>query len=132
MQTRDDEADDPDERAMDDRQIRDETITLFAAGHETTALSLTWTLYLLATHPEWAIPLACRSGRSSGRPARHLSDLPRLTVTEQLLTESMRLYPPLWTTGRMAFESFELGGYTIPAGAVLAAPQSSCTAIRVV
>lgn len=123
VQTRDDEADDPDERAMDDRQIRDETITLFAAGHETTALSLTWTLYLLATHPEWQSRWHAEVDEVLGDRPVTLSDLPRLTVTEQLLTESMRLYPPLWTTGRMAFESFELGGYTIPAGAVLAAPQ---------
>lgn len=123
VQTTDDEADDPDEHAMNDRQIRDETITLFAAGHETTALSLTWTLYLLAAHPEWQSRWHAELDEVLGDRSVTLSDLPRLTVTEQLLSESMRLYPPLWTTGRMAFESFELGGYTIPAGAMLAAPQ---------
>ncbi len=123
VQTTDDEADNPDERVMTDRQVRDETITLFAAGHETTALSLTWTWYLLATHPEWQTRWYAELDDVLGDRAVTLADLPHLTLTDQILRESMRLYPPLWTTGRMAFEDFELAGFTIPAGAMLAAPQ---------
>ena len=123
VQTTDAEADNPDERVMTDRQVRDETMTLFAAGHETTALALTWTWYLLATHPEWQTRWHAELDEVLGNRTVTLSDLPHLTLTDQILTESMRLYPPVWTTGRMAFQPFELAGYSIPAGAMLAAPQ---------
>ncbi len=123
VQTTDDEADNPEERVMTDRQVRDETITLFAAGHETTALALTWTWYLLATHPEWQTRWYAEQDEVLGNRTLTLSDLPHLTLTDQILTEAMRLYPPIWTIGRMAFEPFELAGYAIPAGAMLAVPQ---------
>lgn len=123
VQTTDDEVDNSDELIMTDRQVRDETITLFAAGHETTAVALTWTWYLLATHPEWQTRWYTELDEVLGDRAVTLSDLPHLALTDQILTESMRLYPPLWTTGRMAFESFELAGFTIPAGALLVTPQ---------
>ena len=123
VQTTDDEVDNSDELTMTDRQVRDETITLFAAGHETTAVALTWTWYLLATHPEWQNRWHAELDEVLGVRAVTLSDLPHLTLTDQILTESMRLYPPLWTTGRMAFDSFELAGFAIPAGALLVTPQ---------
>ena len=108
---------------LTDRQVHDQTITLFGAGHETTAVCLTWTWYLLAAHPD----IQARFHREldealDGRPPR-LADLPNLTFTDQILTESLRLYPPIWFWSRMAFQPFELGGYEIPAGALLAAPQ---------
>ncbi len=122
LQVRDDEADRPEDAVMTDRQVRDEVITLFAAGHETTAVALTWTWYLLAAHPGIQTRFHDElDGALAGRPPT-LDDLPNLTFTEKILTESMRLYPPIWTTGRMAFQPFELGGYPIPAGAMLAAP----------
>ena len=123
VQTTDDEVDNSDELIMTDRQVRDETITLFAAGHETTAVALTWTWYLLATHPEWQTRWYAELDEVLGDRAVTLSDLPHLALTDQILTESMRLFPPLWTTGRMAFESFELADFTIPAGALLVTPQ---------
>ncbi len=123
LQTHDDEAEDPSERVMTDQQLRDETITLFAAGHETTAVSLAWTWYLLASHPEMQDRLHAELDAVLGDRAPSVDDLPQLVFTDQVVTESMRLYPPVWATGRMAFEPFKLAGYQIPAGATLAAPQ---------
>ena len=123
LQIRDEEAEDPDDAVMTDQQVRDEVITLFAAGHETTAVTLTWTWYLLATHPDVMAGFHAEVDQvCAGRPPT-LNDLPRLTFTDQILTESMRLYPPIWSVGRMTFEPIELGGYQIPAGAALVAPQ---------
>lgn len=121
--TMDNQSDHPEERGMSERQVRDEVVTLFAAGHETTALALTWTWYLLAVHPEWQDRWYAELDDVLGNRPVTLSDLPHLTVIDQVITESMRLYPPVWATGRMAFEPFELAGFPIPAGAMLAAPQ---------
>ncbi len=123
LQTRDEEGDQPDASGMTDQQVRDETITLFAAGHETTSVALTWTWYLLATHPVWQTRWYAELDEVLGDRPVTLEDLPQLTVTDQILTESMRLYPPIWSTGRMAFADFELAGFPIPAGAMLVAPQ---------
>ena len=123
LHTMDDQADASDESAMTDQQVRDEILTLFSAGHETTAVALTWTGYLLAVHPEWQTRWHAELDDVLGDRPVTLSDLPHLTVTDQIITESMRLYPPIWTTGRAAFEPFELAGFSIPAGAMLAAPQ---------
>lgn len=123
VQARDDAAANPADAVMTDTQLRDEVITLFAAGHETTAVALTWTWYLLATHPHIQSRLHAELDHAlAGRPPT-LDDLPNLPFTERIITESMRLYPPIWTTGRMAFRPFTLGGCDIPAGALLAAPQ---------
>ncbi len=123
LQTHDDEAEDPRARVMTDQQLRDETITLFAAGHETTAVALAWTGYLLARHPDMQDKLHAELDAVLGDREPTVDDLSQLVFTDQVVTESMRLYPPVWTTGRMALESFELAGYQIPAGAMLAAPQ---------
>ena len=123
LQARDDDADNPEDAVMTDTQLRDEVITLFAAGHETTAVALAWTWYLLATHPDIQSRLHHELDHAlAGRPPT-LADLPSLPFTERIITESMRLYPPIWTTGRMAFHPFALAGYEIPAGAILVAPQ---------
>ncbi len=122
LHTLDNESADPEERGMSERQVRDEVVTLFAAGHETTALALTWTWYLLAVHPEWQTRWYAELDTILGDRPVTLSDLPHLTVTDQIITESMRLYPPIWSIGRMAFEPFELAGFPIPAGAMLLAP----------
>ncbi len=123
LNVRDEEADNPDDAVMTDLQVRDEVITLFAAGHETTAVALTWTWYLLATHPDVQARFHAELDEALGGRPPTLDDLSKLTFTGRVLTESMRLYPPIWSTGRMTFEPITLGGYQIPAGAALIAPQ---------
>ncbi len=110
---------DEDGSRMTDRQVRDEVLTLFLAGHETTALTLTWTLYLLATHAdiERRVAEEVRSVLGSRLPT--IEDMAKLPYTDLVLTESMRLYPPAWSVGREAVEPFDLRGYRIPAGAQL-------------
>jgi cytochrome P450 len=103
---------------MTDEQARDEAITLFNAGHDTTASSLTWTWYLLATHPEIATRL--REEAQSvlqGRPATY-DDLSALAYTMRVVKESMRIYPPTWALiPRVATQKVTLGGYELPKGA---------------
>ena len=123
LNVRDEEAENPADAVMTDIQVRDEAITLFAAGHETTAVALVWTWYLLATHPEIQSRFHAELDETLGGRAPTPDDLPKLAFTERILTESMRLYPPIWSTGRMTFEPITLGGYDIPAGAALTAPQ---------
>jgi len=108
---------------MTDTQIRDEAMTLFLAGHETTANALTWTWYLLSENPECERRLHQELDLVlAGREAT-VADLPALKYTEMVLAESMRLYPPAWTIGRMAKEDCELHGVKIAAGSIcLASP----------
>jgi cytochrome P450 len=107
---------DDDGRPMSDRQLRDEVITLLIAGHETTALALSWTFYLLSLNPEADAKLAAELREVLGGRAPTVADLPRLKYTEQVITESMRIYPPAWGIGREALADCEIGGYAIPAG----------------
>ncbi len=123
LNVRDEEAANPEDAVMTDTQLRDEVITLFAAGHETTAVALTWTWYLLATHPDIQARFHAELDDVLGRRDPTLEDLANLPITERILTESMRLYPPIWSTGRMTFLPITLGGWDIPAGAALSAPQ---------
>lgn len=102
--------------AMDDRQVRDEAMTLFLAGHETTALALSWTWYLLGRNPEAQAKLAEELAQVLAGRAPTPDDLPRLRYTDMVLKESMRLYPPAWGIGREAREPFEAGGYRLRAG----------------
>ena len=108
---------------LTDEQVRDETVTIFAAGHETTAVTLIWTWYLLATHPERQARFHAELDDVIGDREPTLDDLPKLEFMDQVITEALRLYPPIWFWGRMAFESFDLGEYHIPVGAFLLAPQ---------
>jgi len=152
---------------MTDEQVRDEALTLFLAGHETTANALTWTWHLLSENPEVEAKLheeldrvlgnterGARSEESEpgavatgffpdpkseiqnpksngtlayGRvPARRLpvvDDIPRLNYTEAVIAESMRLFPPAWTLGRLAIEEHEYGGYRMPKGSLVLASQ---------
>jgi cytochrome P450 len=102
---------------MSDQQLRDEILTLLLAGHETTANTLSWTLYLLAQHPDIAANLQSEYRRVlQGRPPR-MDDLPHLSLTRMVIEESMRLYPPAWALGRRALAEDEIGGHTIPKGA---------------
>ena len=110
-------------KPLTDQQVRDQTITMFAAGHETTAMCLTWTWYLLATNPDSQRQFHAELDEVLDGRAPQLSDLSNLTYMDKVLAESLRLYPPIWFWSRMAFQPFELGGYDIPPGALLAAPQ---------
>jgi cytochrome P450 len=107
---------DDDGQPMSDRQLRDEVITLLIAGHETTALALSWTWYLLSQNPDVDAKLAAELREVLGGRVPTVSDLPRLKYTEQVITESMRLYPPAWGIGREAIADCEIGGYAIPGG----------------
>lgn len=110
--------DEQDHTGMNDKQLRDEMMTLFLAGHETTALSLSWTWYLLAQHPEVAARLAAEVD-ALGTRSLAFEDLPKLAYTETVVLESMRLCPPVYTIGREALEPCTLGGYHVPAGTTL-------------
>jgi cytochrome P450 len=103
-------------QGMSDLQIRDEIVTLFLAGHETTANALTWTWYLLAQHPEAEQKLHEELDTLLQGRKPTLSDLKRLPYTEQVLQESMRLYPPVWNMGRQALTDVEIDGYIVPKG----------------
>ena len=104
---------------MSDRQVRDEAVTLFLAGHETTALALTWTWYLLAQHPEVEARLYNELERElRGRPPS-FEDLKLLPYLRAVLDESMRLYPPAWVISREVVEPVEIGGYPLKKGQVV-------------
>ncbi|MGI8469506.1 MAG: cytochrome P450 [Pyrinomonadaceae bacterium] len=107
--------------AMTDKQVRDECLTLFLAGHETTANALVWTFYLLSQNPESEKKFHAElDAVLNGKPLTP-EDYPRLKYTEQILAESMRLFPPAWTIGRSAIEEHEFAGYKIsPKSLVLA------------
>ncbi|HEV2861663.1 MAG TPA: cytochrome P450 [Pyrinomonadaceae bacterium] len=104
---------------MSDEQLRDEAMTIFLAGHETTANALAWTFYLLSQNPEAEKRLHAELDEVlSGRPPT-AEDLPRLAYTEMVLAEVMRLYPPAWILGRRALVDCEVGGYKVPAGSLV-------------
>ena len=105
---------------MDERQIRDEVVTLILAGHETSAMALSWTLYLLATHPEIEERLVEHlAANLHGEPAA-TEDLARLPYLKQVVQEAMRLYPPVWGFVRRTERATELGDYALPARAPVA------------
>ena len=105
---------------MNDLQLRDEVATLFLAGHETSAVALSWTLYLLSEHPEIETRLRGELQQVLAGREPTLADLPNLPYTRMVVEESMRLYPPAWLTERKALADDEIGGYRIPAGVTLA------------
>jgi len=99
--------------SMTDVQVRDEALTLFLAGHETTANALTWTWYLLSQNPECEARLHREIDSVLAGRVPEMADLPELRYTEMVFAEAMRLYPPAWAIGRMSKEPFELGGHEI-------------------
>lgn len=104
---------------MTNRQLRDEVLTLFLAGHETTALALTWALMLLAEHPDVAARLAREvDSVLAGRPPT-IDDRAKLEYTEWVVLETMRLYPPAWAVARTAIEPVTIGGYRVPRGTMI-------------
>lgn len=109
---------------MTDVQLRDEAMTLFLAGHETTANALAWTWFLLAQQPEVMKQVGQVVDEVlEGRPAA-AGDFPRLGYLERVIAESMRLYPPAWAVSRLALEDVTLGGWSVPRGAVVVASQA--------
>ena len=121
-------------KRMTDTQLRDEVMTIFLAGHETTANALTWTFYLLSEYPsveaklyeelKWVL------GNGNGNGSKHdasrlglripaVEDIPNLEYTEKIVRESMRLYPPAWTLGRQAINDYNLDDYVIPAKSII-------------
>ncbi|BDC48046.1 cytochrome P450 [Bryobacterales bacterium F-183] len=97
--------DEEDDGAMSDEQVRNEALTLFLAGHETTANALTWSWYLLSQHPE----IAARMRAEIGTEPPGFEDLPRLKYVEMVLAEALRLYPPAWAIGRKAIGPYKIG-----------------------
>lgn len=103
----------PDAAGMSDEQIRDEAMTIFLAGHETTANAMAWTWHLLGSAPEAERKLHDELDRVLAGRTPTSDDVPRLEWTRAIVAESMRLYPPAWTMGRRAIENHTVGGYTI-------------------
>jgi cytochrome P450 len=101
---------------MSDAQLRDEVMTIFLAGHETTANALSWTLYVLGRHPEIEARVRDELRAVVGDRPVSVADLPRLNLLERVLLESMRLYPPVWSLQRSAIGDDVIGGFRIPAG----------------
>jgi len=124
-------------KRMTDTQLRDEVMTIFLAGHETTANALTWTFYLLSEYPsveaklyeELKSVLGNGNGKGNGGSKQEangldlriptVDDIPNLEYTEKIVRESMRLYPPAWTLGRQAINDYNLDGYLIPAKSII-------------
>ena len=104
---------------MTDRQVRDEAMTIFLAGHETTANALTWTWYLLSTAPDVEATLHAEVDRVLQGRLPAIGDLPSLPYVERVVTESMRLYPPAWIIGRRAIDEYRLGDYVVPRRSIL-------------
>lgn len=104
---------------MSDRQLRDEVMTFMLAGHETTATAMTWLWYLLSEHPEVASRMRRELDEVLGDRLPEAGDLPNLVYLDQVIQETLRLYPPVWITSRKALEDDDLGGYPVRAGTVV-------------
>jgi cytochrome P450 len=107
---------DEDGKAMTDVQLRDEAVTMLLAGHETSAIALSYAAYLLSKNQAAAVRLRAEiDGQLAERPAR-MDDLPKLPYLNAVVRETLRLYPPAYVIGREVLRDFELGGYVIPKG----------------
>jgi cytochrome P450 len=101
---------------MSTRQVHDEALTLLLAGHETTALALSWTWYLLAQHPDVDAAMQAELQTVLGGRLPTAADLPQLHYTRMVLSEALRLYPPAWLMTRRAREEVQIGAYRFPQG----------------
>ncbi|HYA83640.1 MAG TPA: cytochrome P450 [Candidatus Bathyarchaeia archaeon] len=108
---------------MTDLQLKDEVMTIFLAGHETTSNALTWTFYLLSQHPtvddRLYAELSSVLGDKDANRIPTVEDIPKLEYTEKVFRESMRLYPPAWTLGRRVINHYKIDKYVIPAGSII-------------
>ncbi len=111
--------DEVDNTGMTDRQVRDEAMTLFLAGHETTALTLSWSWFLLAQNPEAEARLVEEVQSVLGSRPVTADDYPRLPFTEAVILESMRLYPPAYVIGRENLQACEIGSFHAPRGTTM-------------
>jgi cytochrome P450 len=107
-------AQDEDGSRMTDQQVRDEAMTIVLAGHETSALALSWLWFLLATHPEQESALHEELDRVLGQRPPRLEDIPQLEYTEMAVREALRLYPPALEFGRETIQEVEIGGFRLP------------------
>jgi cytochrome P450 len=105
--------------SMTDKQVRDESLTLFIAGHETTANAMTWTWYLLSQNPEVEAKLHDELDTVLNGRLPTFEDVAKLPYCEMILAESMRLYPPAWTLGRQVLNDYPLGKYVAPKGSII-------------
>jgi cytochrome P450 len=111
------------DESLSTEQIRDEAMTLFLAGHETTANALAWAWWLLAQHPDVTGALAAELTAVLGDRLPTAADVPALRFTRDVIAETLRLYPPAWVVGREAHTPTALGGWPIPVrGIVIASP----------
>jgi cytochrome P450 len=115
-------AQDDEGSGMSDNQVRNESLTIVLAGHETTANTLTWTFYLLSQYPEVAEKLRAEVDTVLGKRRPNLADLKNLPYTEQVIKEAMRVYPPVWSVGRQNIEETTLGGYPVRRGSTAIIP----------
>lgn len=104
---------------MSDRQLRDEVLTIFLAGHETTANALTWTWYLLSQNEEVEARLHDELDRVLSHRLPRVDDIPKLRYTEMVFKEALRLYPPAWTVNRTVINDYKLRGFTVPARSII-------------
>jgi cytochrome P450 len=111
--------DEDDGGVMTDQQVRDEAMTIFLAGHETTANALTWLWYLVSGAPEIEAKVHEEVDRVLRGRLPTLADVPSLPFIERVVTESMRLYPPAWIIGRRALDDYPLGEYLVPARSII-------------
>lgn len=109
--------------ALSDQDLLDQVLTLIMAGHETTAKSLTWTLYLLDQHPQRAQAIYDEVDRVLAGRVPTAADMPDLVITQAAVKEAMRLYPPSWLISRRAVSDDVIEGYHVPAGALVCVSQ---------
>ena len=109
-------SDDPAKKPLTDKEVEDEMMTIFLAGHETTASGLAWALYALATHPEVRLQLEHELAVTLGGGTPSADDLPNLPYLCKVVDECLRVYPPIWGFTRDADRDDEIGGYHIPSG----------------
>ena len=115
MEARDEESGEP----MGDQQLRDEVMTIYLAGHETTANALSWAWYLLSKNLEAAREVRAEASRVLGGRTAGSGDLSRLVYTRMVIDETLRLYPPAWILTRETVEDDGIGEYRISGGSKL-------------
>lgn len=105
--------------SITNKQLQDEVMSFFIAGHLSLATTLSWTWYLLSTHPQIQRKLEAELNEILGNRHISLADLPRLKYTEMIVWESMRLYPPFWTQARVLMSDYLFGTYRVPSGSII-------------